>query len=78
MIPTHFGLLTKKKSNDDNNGKDSIQKYVTHLFFKDLFVYICLCWVFIAGCGLWQRSEASLVVERGLWKLGFSNCGTQA
>ena len=33
MIPTHFGLLTKKKSNDDNNGKDSIQKYVTHLFF---------------------------------------------
>lgn len=33
MIPTHFGLLTKEKSNDDNNGKDSIQKYVTHLFF---------------------------------------------
>ena len=39
-------------------------------FFKDVFIYICLCWVFIAGCGL------SLVVVRGgyssLWCSGFS------
>ena len=54
-------------------------------FFKNLFIYFWLRWVFVAAHGLFI-AVASLVAEHGLqvlrlqqlWHAGFSSCGSRA
>ena len=68
--------------------------HVYFLKIQFFFFFFWLCWVFVAVKGLslvvvsrgyslvamlgFLIVVASLVVERGLWSVGFSNCGTQA
>ena len=64
-------------------GNPFVLRQEVSIFFKCVFIYLWLCWVFIAA---WSTlvavhklliAVASLVAEHGLWGMQLSSCGSQ-
>ena len=52
--------------------------YICSLKFRGLFAHFCLCWVFVAACGLLVAAVSLAGSAQALGHRGFHSRGSQA